>query len=191
MDRKLHLTIETQKKLIDALRIVIASAGALHYAAYENLQSICTELKSIDKNQKVPFLMDLKKDIEKIIKIAESLNSRIKIRHVQPEVSDVFENIAFGIFQCIAPLSVMPENDIYQEAMRLSDATPRYGLLSEQVKFFDTVLDKARKSNHDALRMIQERRDILEALNTQPILVEDNGNIKVYDIAPEREEVEA
>lgn len=190
MDRKLKLTIELQKKLIDALRIVIASAGALHYAAYENLQDISNELKSIDPIQKTPFLLDLKKDIEKILKTATLVTERIKIRHVLPEVSETYDNIAFGIFQCIAPLSVMPESDIYQEAMRISDASPRYAQLGEQVKFFDKVLDKARQSNHDALKMVQERRDVLETLNAQPILVEDDGTIKVYDIAPEREELE-
>lgn len=190
MNLKLKKTKKLQKQVIDALRVVIASAGALHYAAYENLQPIANELKSIDSRQRAPFMMDLKKDIERIIQIADKLNARMKNRHVLPQVADHFENISFGIFQCIAPLAVMPESEIYQEAMRLSDATPRYAILSEQVKFFDAVLEKARQSNHDALKMVKERKDVLEALNAQPILIEDNGRIKVYDIAPEREEVE-
>lgn len=181
---------KVQRDLVDALRVVIAAAGSLHYATYEHLQPLNNELKSIDSNQRTPYVLDLKKDMEKIIKNVEALHQRIKIRFVADGANDVFENISFGIFQCIVPLSVMPENDIYQEAMRLSDRSPRYAQLSEQVKFMDRVLEKARQSNYDAIRMLQERRDVLESLNAQPILVGDDGVIQVYDIAPEREEVD-
>lgn len=173
--------------MIDSLRVVIASAGALHYAAYENLKPLCNQLKELDNKRKVPFFMDYKKDIEKIISFAENLNTRIKLRFVGNNSQEAFENIAFGIFQCISMLAVKPENDIYHEAIRLSETELTYNSLTDQIKFLESVLNKSRKSNHDAMKMIRERKEVLEALNMQPITVSENGIAKVLDIAPETE----
>ncbi|WP_293925425.1 hypothetical protein [Sphingobacterium sp. UBA6320] len=185
-----QMIIDVQKRMIDALRIVIASAGSLRYSAYEHLQVISNELKAIDPTLKTPQILDLKKDLDRIIAIAEKLNTACKIRFVSNNSQENFENIAFGIFQCNAALAIKPENEIYQEALRLNGHETNYSLLGEQVKFFDAVLDKARKSNHEAVAMISERRNVLESINVQPILVDEDGNIKVYDIAFERQEVE-
>lgn len=190
MDSKTERIISLQKKMIDALRIVIAAAGALHYAAYENLKPISNELKEIDYRQQTPSILDFKKDIEKIISLGEGLNQKLKIRFVSDSSQENFENISFGIFQCISMLAVKPEYEIYQEAIRLSGTETNYASLPNQVEFLQSVVKKARKSNHDAINMVLERMQVLESLNIQPIVIEEKGNVKVLDIAPEREEIE-
>lgn len=178
------------QELVDALRTVIACSGALKYAAFENLLPVVGKLKSIDPTLKSPQVLDLKKDIEKIISLSEKVNSTIQLRFVDVKSQELYENISYGIFLCNHALSVKPENEVYQYAFDISGNKKNYALLSEQIKFFDNVLNKARSSNHDALRMIQERRDTLETINAQPILIKEDGNVQVFDIAPEREEVE-
>lgn len=182
---------EVQRNMIDALRIVISSAGAMHYAAYENLKPICNKLKELDNSRRVPFFMDYKKDLEKIISLAENLNTRIKLRFVGDNSQEAFENIAFGLFQCISMLAVKPENEIYHEAIRLSEMELTYNSLPEQIKFLESVLNRSRKSNHDAFKMIQERLEILRSLNIHPFSVAEDGNVKVLDIVPVKEVIES
>ena len=179
-----------QQKMVDALRVVIAAAGALHYATYENLKPICNDLKQMDINQSTPSILDFKKDIEKIITLAEGLNTKMKIRFIGKNSQDKFENISYGIFQCISMLCVKPENEIYHEAIRLSETELTYKSLPEQINFLESVLDRSRKSNHDAFIMIRERKEVLEALNVQPLLISSTGEVKILDIAPEREEID-
>ncbi|TDQ79546.1 hypothetical protein [Sphingobacterium yanglingense] len=178
-----------QTVMIGALRTVIATSGALHYAAFEGLKPILGDLKGIDKTIPTPQIMDLKRDIEKLIENAEKLHQKIKARFVDPKSQDHFEDISYGIFLCNHALSVKPESEIYQHAFALSGNTKNYQLLTEQVSFFDRVLEKARSSNSDAIKLIQERRDILETINAEPMKVGQDGNVQIYDIAPEREEV--
>lgn len=179
-----------QQSMVDALRVVIYSVGALRYAAFESLQPLIYELKKIDPTLASPHILDFKKDIERIIDNTEKLNQKCKIRFVASKDHDACEDRAYATYQCNAALSYMSDSDIFQEAMRLAKKDKTYANLSEQVKFMDKVLEKARSSNHDAIRMIQERRDLLESIEAQPFLIKD-GEVQIYDIAPEREEVEA
>lgn len=174
--------------MVDALRVVIYSVGALRYAAFESLQPLIYELKKIDPTLSSPQILDFKKDIERIIDNTEKLNQKSKMRFVASKDHDPFEDRAYATYQCNAALSFMSDSDVFQEAMRLSKNDKNYAKLSEQVKFMDSVLEKARSSNHDAIRMIQERRDVLESIEAQPYLFKD-GEVQIYDIAPEREEV--
>ncbi|MGJ1359481.1 hypothetical protein ACR79K_22535 [Sphingobacterium siyangense] len=178
-----------QQSMVDALRVVIYAVGSLRYAAFESLQPLIYELKKIDPTLSSPQILDFKKDIEKIIESTEKLNQKCKMRFVASKDHEVFEDRAYATYQCDAALSYMSDSDVFQEAMRLSKNDKNYAKLSEQVKFMDKVLDKARSSNHDAIRMIQERRDVLESIAAEPYLIKD-GEVKIYDIAPEREEVE-
>lgn len=182
--------VKLQKSMVEALRVFINALGVAQYAAYEQLLPLIRELKEIDKNQHIPSILDFKKDLEKCIKTAENLHQKAKIRFVMDKSHDQFEDITYGLFQCLSSLCIKSESEIYQEAIRISGTEVSYQKLSEQVAFFDKVLDKARKSNHDALKMVQERRELLEALNIKPITISDNRIIKVLDIAPERDEVE-
>ena len=180
-----------QQSMVNALRVVIYSVGALRYAAFENLQPLIYEIKQIDPTLSSPQILDFKKDIERIIDNTEKLNLKAKMRFVASKDHDAFEDRAYATYQCDAALSFMSDSDVFQEAMRLSKNDKNYANLSEQVKFMDKVLDKARSSNHDAIRMIQERRDVLESIAAEPYLIQEDGEVKIYDIAPEREEVEA
>lgn len=180
---------DLQNELIGSLRTVIATGGALFYSAFEVLKPILTKLKNIDPTIQTPQLLDLKKDMEKVIELSEKIHEKLKLRFVGPNSREHFENISYGMFLCNHALSVKPENEIYQYALDVSGNTKNYQLLTEQVSFFDRVLDKARSSNSDAIKLIQERRDILETINAEPIKIMENGNVQIYDIAPEREEV--
>lgn len=178
-----------QQSMVDALRIVIYAVGSLRYAAFDSLQPLIYELKKIDPTLSSPQILDFKKDIERIIDNTDKLNQKCKMRFVASKDHEAFEDRAYATYQCDAALSYMSDSDVFQEAMRLSKKDKNYANLSEQVKFMDKVLDKARSSNHDAIRMIQERRDVLESIAAEPYLIQD-GEVKIYDIAPEREEVE-
>lgn len=177
------------KTLTDDVRVVMCIAGALNYAAFERLQGQIRKIKELFPKQPVPDVLDMKKDLEKILKTATKIHDRIKLRFLKDSSKENFENLVFGIYQCIYMLSLKSENEIYEEAIRLSGMKTNFASIGEQMRFLDSVLDKSRQSNHDAIRLIQERREILEKLNAEPLLIEDSGTVKVYDIAPEREEV--
>ncbi|WP_433863201.1 hypothetical protein [Sphingobacterium thalpophilum] len=188
--REIQAIIDIQKQMIDALRIVVNSVGSLRYAAFECLQPLIYELKQIDPTLASPQVADFKKEMEKIVDIAEKLNAKCKTRFVAQKDHEGFEDRAYATYQCNAALSYLSDKEVFQEALRLSKNEKNYSKLSEQVKFMDKVLDKARSSNHDAIQMIRERRDLLETIEAQPFLIKD-GEVKIFDIAPEREEVEA
>lgn len=174
--------VKLQKRMVEGLRVFINSIGVANYAAFEYLMPLIRELKEIDKRQHIPSILDFKKDIEKCYKIADSLHQKAKLRFVMEKSHDQYEDITFGLFQCLSALSLKAENEIYQEAIRISGTEVNYEKLEEQIKFLEKVLDKARSSNFDAIKMIKERKELLELLHKNPVQISEDGTIKVLDL---------
>lgn len=191
---------QAQNKLRTVVDDALMLSGALKYTIYENYRTNMEELreailavnpKALPRGQSVH---DLIKKLDKGMAAIHDVAQTLEIRFIHEDHVSSSQNKQFGLHQIFRALRGMSEDQIFNLYVQATaDTTDHNFELTNRmsvVKFLDKVLDKARKSNQAAVDYVSDYHRALTQIDADAIIVKDDGNVLVYDIAPEREEIQ-
>ncbi|AIM37351.1 hypothetical protein KO02_12095 [Sphingobacterium sp. ML3W] len=165
MKRKAQITEEQTKQLPLVLRNtlndIIGAAGMLYFLIYEEFTTQCDTLLpplglATDK------YYDLKKGLVNPIKKLSETAHMINIRGSKSSAFLENQNDQYALFLAFKALCRLTSAEINDEAIRLSRNEPNFTTRTHFMVFFESVLEKSRQSNHDAIQMIQSLYDTLQ-----------------------------
>ena len=174
------------KQLNYSICDILGSAGMLKHEIFEDYETKKFELRAIAPGIRVKSFDDVKKKLDKGIKYLKEVSETLELRNMHNSGIYKAEDIHYGLYSVKKSLTRLSEAEIYAVAVDLTNRTTKANfVLTDRldfVRFLDEVVQKASKSNHDAIEIIKKyHKEMVVDINSNSINVNENGNMIFND----------
>lgn len=150
---------DADKRILAAIRVMLAASGALKYAAFEYMPEAIKDYRKIFPLRRVSAALDLGQDLKILYDKSNYVASKLRHRYMDLKVHSQYENLDYALFRVFDLIGGMEESKAFEVVSALASIKDVKSELIQEIEHIDKVLETFRRSNHDAIKLLEERRE--------------------------------
>lgn len=147
------------KRILAAIRVMIAASGALKYAAFEYMPEAIRDYRKIFPHRRVAASFDLGQDLKVLNDKSMLVAKKLRHRYMDLKVHAKYENLDYALFKIFDLIGGMEESKAFEVVTALASIKDVKSELVQEIEHIDKVLETFRRSNYDAMKLLEARRE--------------------------------
>lgn len=149
----------SDKRILAAIRVMLAASGALKYAAFEYMPEAIKDYRKIFPHRRVAASFDLGNDIKVLNDKSMYVAQKLRHRYMDLKVHAKYENLDYALFKIFDLIGGMEESKAFEVVTALASIKDVKSELVQEIEHIDKVLETFRRSNYDAMKLLEARRE--------------------------------
>lgn len=150
---------DADKRILAAIRVMLAASGALKYAAFEYMPEAIKDYRKIFPHRRVSAALDLGQDLKVLHDKSMYVAQKLRHRYLDIKMHVNYENLDYAMFRVFDLIGGMEESKAYEVITALASIKDTKSELQQEIEHIDNVLETFRRSNHDAIKLLEARRE--------------------------------
>lgn len=149
----------SDKRILAAIRVMIAASGALKYAAFEYMPEAIKDYRKIFPHRRVAASFDIGQDLKVLNDKSMYVAQKLRHRYMDLKVHANYEDLDYALFKIFDLIGGMEESKAFEVVTALASIKDVKSELVQEIEHIDKILETFRRSNHDAIKLLEARRE--------------------------------